>query len=188
MLSVFLWVNEMKITKQELYNIIKEEFAAVLEQDEQGMFARGAKGAGRDEISVEKIRIAPDGSFEARLSSAAMEKPIRVAGRLDDDSRAKLSQGGALEAPKELTGAAKEMMELVNTIKSNYEGGEAGMPPALEQLTKLVRSGDFEGLKNTITDIWNGLLKWHQKSGSKLQHKVTTTFNQLNTLTRQQTG
>ena len=79
MLSAFLWVNKMKITKQELYNIIKEEFAAVLEQDAQGMFARGAKGAGADEISVEKIRIAPDGSFKARLSSAAMEKPIRVA-------------------------------------------------------------------------------------------------------------
>ena len=188
MLSVFLWVNEMKITKQELYNIIKEEFAAVLEQDEQGMFARGAKGAGRDEISVEKIRIAPDGSFKARLTSAALEKPLRVAGKLDHNSTALLQQANALEAPKELTGAAKEMMELVNTIKSNYEGGEAGMPPAVEQLTKLVRSGDFEGLKNTITDIWNGLLKWHQRGGGKLQHAVTTAFNTLNTLTRKQTG
>ena len=65
----------MKITKQQLYNITKEEFAAVLEQDAQGMFARGAKGAGADEISVEKIRIAPDGSFKARLSSASLEKP-----------------------------------------------------------------------------------------------------------------
>jgi len=178
----------MKITKQELYNIIKEEFAAVLEDESQAMMVRGAKGAGRDEISVEKIRISPDGSFKARLTSAALEKPLRVAGKLDDNSTALLQQANALEAPKELTGAAKEMMELVNTIKSNYEGGEAGMPPAVEQLTKLVRSGDFEGLKNTITDIWNGLLKWHQRSGSKLQHKVTTTFNQLNTLTRQQTG
>ena len=177
----------MKITKQELVKVIKEELEAVMGED-QGMFARGAKGAGADEISVEKIRISPDGSFKARLSSAALEKPIRVAGKLDDDSVALLQQANALEAPKELTPAAKEMMELVERIKSNYEGGEAGMPPAVEQLTKLIRSSDFEGLKNTITDIWNGLLKWHQRSGAKLQHKTTTSFNTLNTLLRKQTG
>ena len=177
----------MKITKKQLVKVIKEELEAVIGED-QGMFARGAKGAGRDEISVEKIRISPDGSFKARLTSAALEKPIRVAGKLDDDSRAKLSQGGAIETPKELTGAAKEMMGLVDTIKSSYEGGEAGMPPSVEQVAKLVRSSDFEGLKDTITDLWNDLLKWHQRSGSKLQHKVTTTFNDLNTLLRKQTG
>ena len=177
----------MKITKKQLVKVIKEELEAVMDED-QGAFVRGAKGGGADEISVEKIRIAPDGSFKARLSSAAMEKPIRVAGRLDDDSRAKLSQTGAIETPKELTGAAKEMMELVERIKSQYEGGEAGMPPAVEQLAKLVRSSDFEGLKGDITDIWNGLLKWHQRGGGKLQHAVTTAFNTLNTLVRKQTG
>ena len=177
----------MKITKQQLIKVIKEELEAVMGED-QGMFARGAKGAGADEISVEKIRISPDGSFKARLSSAALEKPIRVAGKLDDDSRAKLSQGGAIETPKELAPAAKEMMELVNTIKSNYEGSGVGSPPSLEELEKLVRSSDFAGIKNNITTLWNDLLKWHKKVGIRLQHAVTTSFNQLNTLTRKQTG
>ncbi len=77
------------------------------------MMVRGAKGAGQRQISVEKIRISPDGSFKARLSSAALEKPIRVAGKLDHNSTALLQQASALEAPKELTGAAKEMMEIV---------------------------------------------------------------------------
>ena len=178
----------MKITKEQLVKVIKEELEAVLEQDAQAMMVRGAKGAGRDQISVEKIRIAPDGSFKARLTSAALEKPMRVAGKLDHNSTALLQQANALEAPKELTGAAKEMMGIVDRIKSNYEGGEAGMPPAVEQLTKLIRSSDFEGLKNTITDIWNGLLKWHQRNGSKLQHAVTSAFNNINTLVRKQTG
>ena len=177
----------MKITKQELVKVIKEELEAVMDED-QGAFVRGAKGGGADEISVEKIRIAPDGSFKARLTSPALEKPLRVAGKLDHNSVALLQQANALEAPKELTPAAKEMMALVERIKSNYEGGEAGMPPAVEQLTKLIRSSDFEGLKNTITDIWNGLLKWHQRSGSKLQHAVTSAFNNINTLVRKQTG
>jgi len=177
----------MKITKEQLVKVIKEELEAVMGED-QGMFARGAKGAGRDEISVEKIRISPDGSFKARLTSAALEKPIRVAGRLDDDSRAKLSQAGAIETPKELTGAAKEMMGLVDTIKSSYEGGEAGMPPSVEQVAKLVRSSDFEGLKDTITDLWNDLLRWHQGNGTRPQQGVLTSFNNLNTLLRKQTG
>jgi len=178
----------MKITKKQLVKVIKEELEAVLEQDPQAMMVRGAKGAGRDEISVEKIRISPDGSFKAKLTSAALEKSMRVAGKLDHNSTALLQQAGALQAPKELTGAAKEMMEIVKRIKSNYEGEEKGEPPAVEQLTKLVRSSDFQALKDTITDIWNGLLKWHQRSGAKLQHKTTTAFNTLNTLLRKQTG
>ena len=178
----------MKITKQELVKVIKEELEAVLEDESQAMMVRGAKGAGRDQISVEKIRIAPDGSFKARLTSATLEKPMRVAGKLDHNSTALLQQAGALESPKELTGVAKEMMEIVERIKSNYEGGEAGMPPAVEQLAKLVRSSDFEGLKGDIVNIWNGLLKWHQRSGSKLQHAVTTAFNTINTLVRNHTG
>ena len=174
--------NKMKITKKQLKEIIEEEFAAVLEQDAQAMMVRGAKGAGRDEISVEKIRISPDGSFKARLTSAALEKPLRVAGKLDHNSTALLQQANALEAPKELTGAAKEMMEYVERIKSNYEGSEAGMPPSLEELEKLVRSSDFAGINDNITTLWNDLLKWHRKTGIRLQHAVTTAFNTLNTL------
>ena len=83
---------------------------------------------------------------------------------------------------------AKEMMEYVERIKSNYEGSGVGSPPSLEELEKLVRSSDFEGIKNNITTLWNDLLKWHGKNGIRIQHAVTTAFNTLNTLTRKQTG
>ena len=132
----------MKITKKQLVKVVKEELEAVLEQDAQGMFARGAKGAGADEISVEKIRIAPDGSFKARLSSASLEKPIRVAGRLDDDSRAKLSQGGALAAaPMDPFG--KEVMGLISKIKEPY-GND--VPPSIQKLeSDAMKAGNKEG-------------------------------------------
>jgi hypothetical protein len=174
----------MKITKQQLYNIIKEEFAAVLEQDAQGMFARGAKGGGQDEISVEKIRISPDGSFKARLSSTALEKPMRVAGRLDDESRAKLSQGGALAAaPMDPFG--KEVMGLINKIKEPY-GND--VPPSIRKLeSDAMKAGNAEGLKSVktnITDYWNDTLRYHQKTGTKPDYSVTTNFNALNTLLR----
>jgi len=178
--------SKMKITKQQLYNIIKEEFAAVLEQDAQGMFARGAKGAGADEISVEKIRISPDGSFKARLSSAALEKPIRVAGRLDDDSRAKLSQGGALgAAPMDPFG--KEVMGLINKIKEPY-GND--VPPSIRKLeSDAMKAANAEGfasspVKTNISDYWNDTLRYHQKTGTKPDYSVVSTFNALNTLLR----
>ena len=82
----------MKLTKAELIKIIKEEYEAVMEQDPQAMMVRGAKGAGRDPFSVEKIRINPDGSFKARLKSAQLEKPLRVAGDLDHNSVVLLHQ------------------------------------------------------------------------------------------------
>jgi hypothetical protein len=185
----------MKITKQELVKVIKEELEAVMGEDQEA-FLGGGKAPGREKISVEKIRISPDGSFKAALKSATLKEPLKVAGNLDHNSTALLQQKGAIakpaapkeEPPKELTPAAKEMMQYVDTIKSNYEGGEAGMPPSLAEVEKLVRSSDFEGLKKRITTLWNDLLKWHQKSGSKLNYKVASLFNQLNTLTRKQTG
>ena len=175
--------NKMKLTKSQLKQIIEEELKTTLDED-QGMFARGAKGAGQDEISVEKIRISPDGSFKARLTSAALEKPLRVQGKLDGDSVEALAAGGALQAPKELTGLAKDVAPLVDKIKANYEGTEAGTPPAVEQMDKLVRSNNLEKLKDEITDHWNALLLWHQRSNVKLDHSTTSTFNTINTLLR----
>ena len=181
----------MKITKKQLVKVIKEELKTVLGEDQE-MFARGAKGAGRDPFSIEKIRINPDGSFKARLNSAQLEKAVRVAGQLDHNSIALLHQKGALEKPKETrpqrgepqSPAHKAMMDGIDRIKSRYEGGEAGIPPAVEKLEDLVNAFDLEGMRGEINDIWNALLKWHQRSGTKLNPDTTTTFNNLNTLVR----
>ena len=185
----------MKITKEQLVKVIKEELEAVMGEDQEA-FVGGGKAPGREKISVEKIRISPDGSFKARLKSATLKEPLKVAGNLDHNSTALLQQKGAIakaaapkeEPPKELEGPAKEMMEIVERIKSNYEGSGVGSPPSLEELEKLVRSSDFAGIKNNIATLWNDLLKWHRKAGIRLQHAVTTAFNTLNTLTRKQTG
>ena len=121
----------MKISKSQLKQIITEEIETLLEQDAQAMMVRGAKGAGQDQISVDEISISSDGSFKATLSSTALSEPLKVAGKLDFNSTALLQQAGAVETPAELTGPAKELMEIVDRIKDVYEIGESGMPPSL---------------------------------------------------------
>lgn len=180
-----------KITQAELLKIIKEELEAVSEQDAQAMMVRGARGAGRDPFSVEKIRINPDGTFKARLKSAQLEKPLRVAGELDHNSLALLHQAGALEGDqgpqkgKPQSPAHAAMMEGIDKIKANYDGSPEGMPPAVEELEKLVNAYNHEELRGEITNIWERLMEWHQRTGRRLSMSTTTTFNSINTLVRQ---
>ena len=174
----------MKITKQELVKVIKEEIEKTLNEDVMDYIEDG------DTIlmPVGNILLKQDGRVIFSAKDRDGKELGDVAAQADKATVKNLQQAGVLAPPKELEGPAKEMMELVDIIKSNYEGGQAGIPPAVGELTKLVKSSDFEGLKNNITNIWNGLLKWHRKNGSRLQHAVTTAFNQINTLTRKQTG
>ena len=173
--------NKMKITKTQLKRIIKEEFEAVTEEDAQGGFIRGAQGAGKDVISVDKIRISSDGSFKAKVSSAQLEKPLRVAGQLDHNSTALLQQAGALEKAK-ITPLQKELNDKLAEMISAYDGAE--VPPPLSIMKGLFDDGKHEESKGEITDLWNKLLKYHQRTGTRLQHQITTIFNEINTLLR----
>tara|TARA_R110002110_G_C13116862_1_gene687463 strand:- start:106 stop:627 length:522 start_codon:yes stop_codon:yes gene_type:complete len=170
----------MKITKEQLAQIIKEELTSVVAED-QGAFLRGAAGAGQDTISVDKIRISSDGSFKAKISSAQLEKPLRVAGQLDHNSTALLQQAGALEKAK-ITPIQKELNDKLAEMISAYDGAE--VPPALAELKQLFDDGKHVEVKGAITDYWNELLEYHRKSGYRLQHQITTGFNTLNTLLR----
>jgi len=147
---------------------------------------RGAKGAGRDPFSVEKIRINPDGSFKARLKSDQLGKPLKVAGDLDHNSLALLHQAGALERRegpvKPKSPFHKELMDAVGVVVAAYKGAE--LPPTIRELKTLIDAAAFQKASGEITDIWEGLLKYHQKTGVRLQHQVTTTFNKINTLLR----
>ena len=172
----------MKITKTQLKRIIKEALEAVTEEDAQGAFVRGAKGAGQDTISVDKIRISPGGNFKAKVSSAQLEKPLRIAGQLDKDSTALLQQAGALEKSKEITPLQKELNDVLGEIIGAYQGAE--LPPAISTLKGLFNDGKHAESKDKIIDLWNALLNYHNKTGTRLQHRVTVDFNTLNTLLR----
>ena len=76
----------------------------------------------------------------------------------------------------------QELITTVDSIVACYDGVET--PPAIEQLRSLIVEGKFKTVKAEIANIWNNLLKHHQRTGTRLQHQVTTTFNTVNTLVR----
>ena len=76
----------------------------------------------------------------------------------------------------------RELMGTVNSLVTCYDGKE--VPPAITELQSLVDAADFSKVRAEITNIWNNLLKHHQRTGTRLQHQVTTTFNTVNTLVR----
>ena len=76
----------------------------------------------------------------------------------------------------------KELIGTVNSLVTCYDGKE--VPPAITELQALIDEADFPKVRAEITNIWNNLLKHHQRTGTRLQHQVTTTFNTVNTLVR----
>ena len=171
----------MKITKTQLKRIIKEELASITEEDAQGAFVRGAKGAGKDRIKSREITVDPNGAFKANLISKAFDGELKVAGQLDQNSLRTLQQAGALEQAK-ITPLQKELNDSLDGIISAYQGSE--LPPPLSILKGLFNDGKHAESKDKITDLWNALLKHHNKTGTRLQHRVTVDFNTLNTLLR----
>ncbi|MCK6507153.1 hypothetical protein L6R53_27920 [Myxococcota bacterium] len=75
-----------------------------------------------------------------------------------------------------------QMQDTVSRIVTCYVHTE--MPPAVARLKDLVDSRDYVRIRSDITEIWNQLLKFHQKRGMRIQPQVTTTFNTINSLVR----
>jgi cytoskeletal protein CcmA (bactofilin family) len=75
-----------------------------------------------------------------------------------------------------------QIQETVGKIVTCYLHTE--MPPAVSRLKDLVEARDYGRVRSDITEIWNQLLKFHQKRGMRIQPQVTTTFNTINSLVR----
>ncbi len=76
----------------------------------------------------------------------------------------------------------RELVETIDRIVGCYQ--ESDVPPAVVELKELITAQDYDQIRSEITNIWNNLLKYHQKTGTRLQHQVTTTFNTINSIVR----
>lgn len=133
------------------------------------------------------------GDFE--LDGADLEIDLDAMEPLEEPSIVQLGEAGEVEdGVEELFGLSIEdgeeeddiygqMVETVERIESCYEGAE--LPPMITLLSEMVEARNYEGIRNDITNIWNQLLKFHQKRGLRIQPQVTTTFNTINKIVRE---
>ena len=173
----------MKITKTQLMQLIKEELNKSIEEDQDmfaHMFGKEAAAKGYKLVATD-VAIKSNGVFTAKLKSDVMEKALQVGGQLDHNSVALLQRAGAVEKP-EVTPFQQELNDALGEIISAYDGVD--LPPPLSILKGLFDEGKHRESRDEITNLWNALLKYHQKTGTRLQMRVTTDFNKLNTLLR----
>jgi hypothetical protein len=74
----------------------------------------------------------------------------------------------------------QRLADALGRITACYEGTD--LPPAVEELRSLVEHRDYDGLRQNITEVWNGLLGFHQKRGIRPHHQVTHAFNVIHGL------
>ena len=172
----------MKITKKQLKEIIEEEFKKVLNEDVIDYIEDG------DTIlqPVGNILLKQDGRVIFTAKDRDGKELGDVLAQADEPTVKRLRGGGTLKEPeRQMDPFGKEVLDTVLKIKQEYGDN---VPPAIIEMEKEAKkAANAEGLKDSplnknIADYWNNVLRWHQKDGSRLQHKVTTTFNQLNTL------
>ncbi len=65
-------------------------------------------------------------------------------------------------------------------ITASYDASD--LPPAVEELRHLIVEKDYPALRQGITEIWNGLLGFHQKRGIRPHPQVTHAFNLIHGL------
>ena len=110
--------------------------------------------------------------MEEELPSVAEDAPVPLtvddiepladdAIQSDDDLHPKLAEG-------------------LERIIESYDAGD--LPPAVDELRDLITEKDYPALRQNITEIWNGLLGFHQKRGIRPHPQVTHAFNLLHSL------
>ena len=134
---------------------------------------------------VAKAPPKPKSSIKAELSAVALAPTINEEPD-DEDVDDPLSL--SLDDLEPLVdGAGRDEVDMqvrlqdaLQRITSCYENSD--VPPAVNELRSLVDDGDMAALKSNITEVWNGLLGFHQKRGIRPHHQVTHAFNVIHSL------
>lgn len=74
----------------------------------------------------------------------------------------------------------RQLQDALNRIVACYDGAE--LPGAVAQLQTMVKGKQYAQLKLEITEVWNGLLGFHQQKGIRPHHQVTHAFNVIHGL------
>ena len=74
----------------------------------------------------------------------------------------------------------QRLTEGLARVTASYDASD--LPPAVEELRHLIQEKDYPALRQNITEIWNGLLGFHQKRGIRPHPQVTHAFNLIHGL------
>jgi len=117
------------------------------------------------------------------IEQASVEVELELGEASSTDESVEELFGLTIEEEDEEDEVYTQMVETIARIESCYEDSE--LPPMITLLSEMVEARNYEGIRNDITNIWNQLLKFHQKRGLRIQPQVTTTFNTINKIVRE---
>jgi hypothetical protein len=72
------------------------------------------------------------------------------------------------------------LTEALERILACYTTGD--VPASVQHLRAYVEQRDYAGLRQNMTEVWNGLLSFHQQRGIRPHHQVTHAFNVIHGL------
>jgi len=153
-----------------------------------------ARGDGSDPLRVETSEAAPPEEeepevvvVEVEATDAEVAEAVAVVVEVELDDEPTPVMVDIEEEASDITPAADEddtfypkLNEAILRITACYEGEET--PGAVSTLHNLIQDRDYEGLRENITEVWNGLLGFHQRKGIRPHHQVTHAFNVIHGL------
>jgi cytoskeletal protein CcmA (bactofilin family) len=135
-----------------------------------------AEAGGPEEIAD------PDTAEPAAATAGAVEDIFDLSDQGPTAREVEAESLAPQPAPEPADPVYVQMSETVGRIVACYDHDT--MPPAVVQLQDMVEARNYTGIRDDITNIWNQLLKFHQKRGLRIQPQVTTTFNSINSIVR----
>jgi hypothetical protein len=120
----------------------------------------------------------PTQSDEANEPDELPATPEPTAEELVDDPLS-LTGEDLIPVPDEADPLHDKLAEAMERIVACYS---EELPPPVERLRDLIDARDHEALRAAITEVWTGLLGYHQQRGIRPHHQVTHAFNVIHGL------
>jgi cytoskeletal protein CcmA (bactofilin family) len=136
-----------------------------------------------DDATQRITRAAPAPAPPRKAAAPAIDEDTEDPVSVSFDDLEPVETAAAADAATNRNDVHQRLVDALGRITACYEGTD--LPPAVHELQELVKGKDYDALRQNITEVWNGLLGFHQKRGIRPHHQVTHAFNVINNLVQQ---
>ena len=187
----------MKITKQQLKQIIKEEIEIALnEMEVSGGWLSGTKDTQRPRSTPHrfggtgKIRMQdPSGEMVAK-EYAPKHVPMSPEERAETPAveLALHDIKGAMEDSTADSSAMHLLMlqtvERMAEVYLPFDKTDTPLPPAIAKMIELAIADDNAAIRSNFNRLWSKLIQYHRNKGLPLQPRVSHNFRTIDTIVR----